>query len=77
MLFAGFESDAGDWPKCGQHGVCREEIEPVLSGSPSMMADPHPDEPRMRATGKTAAAIFSAAAISCPANCRKSKCSCA
>ena len=52
---AGFDWDRGNWPKCGQHGVSREEIEQVFHRAPAVMPDPHPDEPRMRAIGKTAA----------------------
>lgn len=33
--------------------MTREEIEQVLSGQLAVMPDPHPDEPRMRAIGKT------------------------
>lgn len=55
MKIAGFDWDGGNWPKCGKHGVSREEIEEVLSGSPAVMPDPHSDEPRMRAIGKTIA----------------------
>jgi len=55
MKVAGFDWDAGNWPKCGKHSVSRAEIEEVLSGTPAVMADPHPDEIRMRAIGKTAA----------------------
>lgn len=55
MKFAGFDWDRGNWPKCGKHGVSREEIEQVILGSPAVMVDPNPDEPRMRAIGKTAA----------------------
>lgn len=55
MKIDGFNWDDGNWPKCGKHGVSREEIEQVLLGTPAVMADPHPDEPRMRAIGKTAA----------------------
>ena len=55
MRIAGFDWDDGNWPKCGKHGVSREEIEQVLSGKPAVMPDPHPDEPRMRAIGITAA----------------------
>lgn len=54
MKVAGFDWDDGNWPKCGKHGVTREEIEQVFSGSPAVMADPHPGEPRMRAIGTTA-----------------------
>lgn len=53
MKITGFDWDAGNWPKCGKHGVTREEIEEVFRGEPAVMADPHPDEPRMRAIGKT------------------------
>lgn len=53
MLITGFEWDQGNWPKCGKHGVFREEIEQVLLGEPRVMPDPHPEEPRMRAIGKT------------------------
>ena len=27
MQIYGFEWDSGNWPKCGKHGVSREEIE--------------------------------------------------
>lgn len=53
MKIAGFNWDDGNWPKCGKHGVSREEIEQVLLGEPAVMADPNPDEPRMRAIGQT------------------------
>jgi hypothetical protein len=55
MNIAGFEWDEGNWPKCGKHGVSREDIEAVLLGTPAVMPDPHPGEPRMRAIGTTAA----------------------
>lgn len=58
MLIAGFDWDTGNWPKCGKHGVSREEIEQVLLGDPAVMADPSPDEPRMRAIGKTSAGRY-------------------
>ena len=53
MKIAGFDWDKGNWPKCGKHGVSREDIEQVLRGTPAVMPDPHADEPRMRAIGKT------------------------
>jgi len=31
MKIDGFDWDDGNWPKCGQHGVSREEIEQVLA----------------------------------------------
>jgi len=58
MQVTGFDWDEGNWPKCGKHGVSREEIEQVLLGTPAVMPDPHPDEPRMRAIGKTAAGRY-------------------
>ena len=58
MKVAGFEWDSGNWPKCGKHGVSQEEIEQVLLGEPAVMADPNPDEPRLRAIGKTAAGRY-------------------
>ncbi len=53
MKIAKFDWDESNWPKCGKHGVSREGIEQVLLGKPSVMPDPHPKEPRMRAIGKT------------------------
>lgn len=58
MAIAGFDWDAGNWPKCGKHGVSREEIEQMLMGEPAVMADPSPGEPRMRAIGKTSAGRY-------------------
>ena len=58
MKVAGFDWDEGNWPKCGKHGVSREDIEQVLLGTPAVMPDPHPDEPRMRAIGKTEAGRY-------------------
>ena len=58
MKITGIDWDGGNWPKCGKHGVSREEIEDVLLGTPAVMPDPHPDEPRMRAIGKTSAGRY-------------------
>ena len=58
MKIAGFDWDDGNWPKCGKHGVRLEEIEQVLLGNPAVMPDPHPDEPRLRAIGRTKAGRF-------------------
>lgn len=55
---AGYDWDDGNWPKCGKHGVTKEEIEEFFHYSPSVMPDPHPDEPRMRAIGKTKAGRY-------------------
>ncbi len=53
MKFSGFDWDRGNWPKCGKHGVSQEEIEEIFETVPAVMADPHADEPRMRAIGIT------------------------
>jgi uncharacterized DUF497 family protein len=58
MEITGFDWDGGNWPKCGKHGVSREEIEQVFLGTPAVMPDPFPGEPRMRAIGKTAAGRY-------------------
>ncbi len=58
MKIAGLEWDAGNWPKCGKHGVSQAEIVEVLSGTPAVMPDPFPDEPRMRAIGRTEAGRY-------------------
>lgn len=58
MKVAGFDWDDENWPKCGKHGVSREEIEQVLLSTPAVMPDPYPGEPRMRAIGKTAAGRY-------------------
>ncbi len=53
MKFSGFDWDRGNWPKCGKHGVSREEIEEIFESVPAVVADPHSEEPRLRAIGKT------------------------
>jgi uncharacterized DUF497 family protein len=58
MKTAGFDWDDGNWPKCGKHGVSRAKIEEVLLNTPAVMPDPHPEEPRMRAIGKTIAGRY-------------------
>ncbi|MGB6007599.1 BrnT family toxin [Castellaniella sp.] len=58
MKIAGFDWDAGNWPKCGKHGVSREEIEQVMLGTPGCVPDPCADEPRQRAIGKTRAGRY-------------------
>ncbi len=51
----GFDWDEGNWPKCGRHGLTREEIEEVFHRGP----DVHPDirhssvETRFLAIGTT------------------------
>ena len=52
---AGIEWDDGNWPKCGKHGVTREEIEAMLGASPFVLLDlAHQDaERRYNAVGQT------------------------
>ena len=35
----GIEWDAGNWPKCGKHGVSKDEIEALLRGDPMILPD--------------------------------------
>jgi uncharacterized DUF497 family protein len=58
IKYAGFDWDNGNWPKCGKHGVTKDEIEAFFQFTPSVMPDPHPDEPRMRAIGKSKAGRY-------------------
>ncbi|SDM01181.1 BrnT family toxin [Paracoccus chinensis] len=58
MKVAGFDWDEGNWPKCGKHGVSRAEIEEVFTRTPAVLADPFPEEARMRAIGKSAAGRY-------------------
>jgi hypothetical protein len=60
MKIAGFEWDDGNWPKCGKHGVSRDEIESVFADTPSIYLDPdHSEqEQRYRAIGVTAEGRF-------------------
>jgi uncharacterized DUF497 family protein len=58
VVIDGFDWDEGNWPKCGKHGVTRAEIESVLLGSPAVMPDPHLEEPRLRAIGRTASGRY-------------------
>ena len=55
MKISGFDWDRGNWPKCGKHGVSREEIAEIFAGAPAVMADPHPREPR---TGRYVFLVF-------------------
>lgn len=50
-----FDWDAGNWPKCGKHGVSRSEIESVFRNDPTVLSDPHHsvNEQRLRAIGQT------------------------
>jgi len=52
MKVIGFDWDDGNWPKCGKHGVSKEEIEAVFWNIPAVQPDPFPDEERLRAIGR-------------------------
>jgi uncharacterized DUF497 family protein len=38
MKTAGFDWDDGNWPKCGKHGVSREEIERLFLEGHALVA---------------------------------------
>ena len=38
MRITGFDWDDGNWPKCGKHGVSREEIERLFVAGGAVMA---------------------------------------
>ena len=54
MQVSGFDWDEGNWPKCGKHGVSREEIEAIFHFDPHVFSDPaHSiDETRLLAIGR-------------------------
>jgi uncharacterized protein len=57
MIVAGFDWDDGNWPKCGKHGVSKDEIETLFRDGPDVHANPHHSvmEQRSLAIGKTPA----------------------
>lgn len=60
IAVTGFDWDDGNWPKCGKHGVDREDIEHVLRNMVFRIPDPNPAEGRFRTAGRTRAgrAVF-------------------
>jgi uncharacterized protein len=50
---SGFDWDEGNWPKCGKHGLSREDIESVFRREFAAYPDPFSGEPRVRAIGVT------------------------
>jgi len=52
VLVSGFDWDSGNWPKCGKHGVSKQEIEAMFLGDPIIFDDPCPHEARKRAIGQ-------------------------
>ncbi len=55
MRFSGFDWDDGNWPKCGKHGVSKEEVESLFNDDPGIYEDAgHSSaEQRLRAIGPT------------------------
>lgn len=56
MKVEGFDWDDGNWPKCGKHGLTRDDIEGVFHASPLVLPDRTPvtSETRFNAVGRTA-----------------------
>lgn len=52
LRVAGFDWDAGNWPKCAKHGVSQAEIEDVLASARFAVNDPSPAEKRLRTAGR-------------------------
>jgi uncharacterized DUF497 family protein len=53
-VLAGFEWDAGNWPKCGKHGVSQAESEALFRRQPHVLPDrTGSDETRYNAVGVT------------------------
>ncbi len=53
---AGFDWDAGNWPKCGKHGLAKREIEDLFARRIELFDDlEHGDaETRIKAIGRSA-----------------------
>ena len=58
MKISGFDWDDGNWPKCAEHGLSREEVEEVILNEPAVLSDPYPSEARLRAIGRTTAGRY-------------------
>lgn len=52
MRVAGIDWDAGNWPKCGKHGVSQGEIDHVLRHMTFRIPDANPAETRFRTAGR-------------------------
>ena len=55
IIFDGFDWDAGNWPKCGKHGLTRSEIESAFEIGLTIFPDENHSstEERYIAFGKT------------------------
>ena len=58
MKIAGIQWDGGNWPKCGKHGVSRNEIEQAFNNMKIRSRDPNSAEDRFRTVYKTAEGRF-------------------
>jgi uncharacterized DUF497 family protein len=47
-IVSGFDWDDGNWPKCGKHGVTREEIESLFESRPWIFPDEKHSEREQR-----------------------------
>lgn len=54
MKIAGVQWDGGNWPKCGKHGVSKEEIEQAFDSIWFLAPVGHEAEERYRAVSNTA-----------------------
>jgi len=52
MKIAGIEWDDGNWPKCGKHGVSREDIDHAMRHMTFRIPDPNPNEARFRTAAR-------------------------
>jgi uncharacterized DUF497 family protein len=50
LEFDGFDWDDGNWPKCGKHGVSKDEIEAVFRHA-TFSFEPAPPSPETRWIG--------------------------
>ncbi|NDW07263.1 BrnT family toxin [Jiella pacifica] len=58
MQVIGFEWDSGNWPKCGKHGVDRQEIERAVRVADFRVVNPHPSEERWRIAAPAASGRY-------------------
>ena len=58
MRISGFDWDAGNWPKCGKHGVSKAEIEHLIANARFVVDDPSPTEKRFRTAGQVPTGRF-------------------